>query len=721
MVHDAHGVAPAPLHPVDPRRVGPYRVVGRLGAGGMGVVLAALDTSGARVAVKLIHPAYASDHEFRTRFAREVAVLRRVRSTCVAEVLDADPDAALPWLATEYIPGPTLEAHINKTGVLTGDSVFGLAAGLAEALSAIHVTGVVHRDLKPSNIILGPQGPRVVDFGIARALDGTAMTRTGMLLGSPGWISPEEYRGAEAGPEADIYGWGLVMVYAVTGTPPFGTGRPEVIATRVLGETVKTEAVPEPLRALVDRALAKEPAERPVGREVLSAALSYCRHGDEPASDGGAETAGDITTLLTRTWTAPTAIESVWSAPAEPEADRTGDKSRRGSKTLIAVVASVSIAAGAAMLLPPVLAQPSRSSPATTMPAATAVAVTPPSTPTAVLAAGSPSPSPLSSFRVTAFRGITFDLPSDWRLTEVGETLACLESPDDHGVSGPWGLPCRPDSLVLELQPEPLTWPVASIDGPDQGWTQGNAILPCLAGGSVTADPRYASADVDTNELSARLAHDVLAYDEYATASGGKTVVSDLEPLADGRKAAHRRWKVGCHEEDWTFIQEAWWLPVSRVVFYSLSVRPGKSAVYERIVRSADLTEYAKAAVASAKPAFAEVEKLGMLSLSDDASSLSFQEAKRQWVDENGRHVSAARGSNWYAAAVGTPVEAQLSSGFTFYALRDGMSDRYDMRTLSELKEFIRATAGVRRGFPAFTVSFDERGRIYAVAQEFQA
>ncbi|MEU4516244.1 serine/threonine-protein kinase [Nonomuraea wenchangensis] len=696
--------------------------MGRLGAGGMGVVLAALDTSGAKVAVKLIHPAYASDHEFRARFAREVAVLRRVRSTCVAQVLDADPDAAQPWLATEYIPGLTLEAHIKQTGVLTGDTVFGLAAGLAEALSAIHAAGVVHRDLKPSNIIMGPQGPRVVDFGIARALDGTAMTRTGMLLGSPGWISPEEYRGAEAGPEADIYGWGLVLVHAVTGTPPFGTGRPEVIATRVLGETVKTDAVPKPLRTLVDRALAKEPAERPVGREVLSAALSYCRHGDEPAG-GGAETAGDITTLLTRTWTAPTAIEPVWPAPAELEADdRTGGKPRRGSKTLIAVVAGVSIVAGAAMLLlPPKLARPSHSSPATTMPSATAIAAVPPTTPAAVPAAGSPSPSPSSSLQATAFRDITFDLPSDWRLTEVGETIACLESPDDHGVSGPWGLPCRPDSLVLELQPEPLTWPVASIDGPEQGWTQGNAILPCLAGGSVTADPRYASADVDINELSSRLAHDVLAYDEYATASGGKTIVSDLEPLADGRKAAHRRWKVGCHEEDWTFTQEAWWLPVSRVVFYSLSVRPGKSAIYERIVRSADLTEYAKSAPASAEPTFADVEKLGMLSLSDDASTLSFQVAKRQWVDEKGRHVSAARGSNWYAAAVGTPVEAQLSSGFTFYALRDGMPDRYDTRTLSELKEFIRATAGARKGFPAFTVSFDERGRIYAVAQEFQA
>ncbi|MEU8319801.1 hypothetical protein AB0C33_15680 [Nonomuraea sp. NPDC048881] len=139
-----------------------------------------------------------------------------------------------------------------------------------------------------------------------------------------------------------------------------------------------------------------------------------------------------------------------------------------------------------------------------------------------------------------------------------------------------------------------------------------------------------------------RLAYDVLAYDEYATASGGRTVVSDLEPLADGRKAAHRRWKVGCHEEDWTSTQEAWWLPVSRVVFYSLSVRPGKSPIYERIVRSADLTGFARAAAALAKPMFADVEKLGMLSLSGDASTLSFQEAKRQWGDENGRHISAA-------------------------------------------------------------------------------
>ncbi|MFI6596029.1 serine/threonine protein kinase [Nonomuraea sp. NPDC050536] len=251
----------------DPRQIGPYRIVGRLGEGGMGVVFAGLDPRGERVAVKLVHTAFAGDPEFRARFAREIALLGRVRGVCTARILASDGQAARPWLAAEYVPGPTLEEH----GPLQGDRWFGLVAGLAEALVSIHAVNVVHRDIKPSNVILSPSGPKLVDFGIARALDGTSVTRSGTLVGTPGWVSPEEYRAGKAGPAADVYGWGLLAVHAATGRPPYGTGRPEVLAHRVLNDEVDTTAVPEPVRGLVGRALSKDPAARPSTDEVMAA------------------------------------------------------------------------------------------------------------------------------------------------------------------------------------------------------------------------------------------------------------------------------------------------------------------------------------------------------------------------------------------------------------------------------------------------------------------
>ncbi|MFJ2033956.1 serine/threonine protein kinase [Streptosporangium sp. NPDC087985] len=324
-----------PLTVEDPPQIGPYRLVGRLGAGGMGVVFAGIDTLGVRVAVKLIHASYASDSEFRARFTREISVLDRVNGACTARILDSDGNAARPWLAAEYVPGPTLESHVRTHGTLQGDALFGLAAGLAEALVAVHAVGVVHRDIKPSNVILSPNGPKLVDFGIARALDASVMTRTGTLVGSPGWVSPEEYSDAPAGPPADVYGWAMLVVYAATGVPPYGAGRPEVLALKVLNETVNTSMLPNLLRGLVDRALAKLPETRPSSRELLDMAAEAWRAHQETQAIDSFEAADNVTARLDRTWVLPVEDPS-W--PAVPAATRKAPKSRRtGAVTAIAV------------------------------------------------------------------------------------------------------------------------------------------------------------------------------------------------------------------------------------------------------------------------------------------------------------------------------------------------------------------------------------------------
>ncbi|WP_436800388.1 serine/threonine-protein kinase [Streptomyces cinereoruber] len=252
-----------PAHPGDPSRVGPYRIIGRLGAGGMGTVHAALDPAGRRVALKLIHSAQADDGEFRARFKREVALSRRVSGPCLVALLDADTDAGHPWLATEYVPGPTLGQRVATDGPLTGAQLYALAAGTAAALAAIHEAGVVHRDIKPANVILAPSGPRVLDFGIAHALDGTSVTRTGVMTGTAGWISPEYYRTGTAGAAGDVFAWGALIAYAATGRLPFGTGAPDVVAFRVMSDEPDTAGVPDDLLAVVMSSLAKEPGDRP--------------------------------------------------------------------------------------------------------------------------------------------------------------------------------------------------------------------------------------------------------------------------------------------------------------------------------------------------------------------------------------------------------------------------------------------------------------------------
>lgn len=254
----------------DPSQVGPYVLLGRLGAGGMGRVFVGRSPGGRLVAVKVIRTELAGDPGFRVRFAREVAAARTVSGVFTAPVVDADPEAPLPWLVTGYVAGPSLAQAVTSHGPLPVASVLALAAGLAEGLGAVHAAGVVHRDLKPSNVLLAEDGPRVIDFGISHAADVTLMTGTGVVIGSPGFMSPEQAEGGAVGPASDVFSLGGVLVFAATGEGPFGTGMATAQLYRVVHGTPRLDQLPVQVRPLVERCLAKDPAERPTAAQFLA-------------------------------------------------------------------------------------------------------------------------------------------------------------------------------------------------------------------------------------------------------------------------------------------------------------------------------------------------------------------------------------------------------------------------------------------------------------------
>ncbi|MFI1646916.1 MDR family MFS transporter [Streptomyces avidinii] len=261
----------------DPSRIGPYRLIARLGAGGMGLVYLGRSEVGRTVAVKVVQAEFAGNPEFRRRFAREVAAARRVGGSWTAAVLDADTEAAVPWVATQYIPGPDLQTVVARQfGPLPEDSVRTLANRLALALRAVHEAGLIHRDLKPSNVLITVDGPRVIDFGIARAMDSltgdSLHTRTGMLIGSPGFMSPEQVRGLELTPASDVFCLGAVLVYAATGRMLFGATDTGLNAHlfRIAEEEADLTGVPESLADLVGACLHKDPARRPTPEEVAA-------------------------------------------------------------------------------------------------------------------------------------------------------------------------------------------------------------------------------------------------------------------------------------------------------------------------------------------------------------------------------------------------------------------------------------------------------------------
>ncbi|MFC5784709.1 serine/threonine-protein kinase [Streptomyces aureus] len=282
----------------------------------MGTVYAAVGERGERVAVKVVHAGQAADEQFRARFRREVHALRRVSGPCLVPLVEADPEAETPWLATAYVPGPTLAQHAAAHGPLAGIQLHLFAAGTAGALAAVHAAGVVHRDLKPTNVIVTPDGPRVLDFGIAHVADGTAVTRTGILTGTPGWLSPEYYRDGTAGPPGDVFAWGALLAFAATGRHPFGAGNAEAVAFRVLNGEPDLVGVPIELAGVVKSCLAKDPAHR-----LSSAAMA--ERTAELLGEQATQVLGEfhdrpteVPNLIAEQWHPPTAEDPAWPMPA---------------------------------------------------------------------------------------------------------------------------------------------------------------------------------------------------------------------------------------------------------------------------------------------------------------------------------------------------------------------------------------------------------------------
>ncbi|MFJ9351912.1 serine/threonine-protein kinase [Streptomyces sp. NPDC101237] len=325
-----------------PEYAGHYRLESCLGSGGMGVVHLARSTSGLKLAVKIVHAEFAKDREFRGRFRQEVAAARKVSGAFTAPVVDADPEAARPWMATLFIPGPTLSEQVKRNGPMAPAQLRRLMAGLAEALRDIHRVGVVHRDLKPSNVLLAKDGPKVIDFGISRPKDSELRTETGKLIGTPPFMAPEQFRRPrEVGPAADIFALGSVLVHAATGRGPFDSDSPYVVAYQVVHDEPDLTGMPEELAPLVLRCLAKEPEDRPTPdemmRELRSLSASYDTQAFIPAQrvteDADEPSEGE---------------EEKPPEPDEPAAARSG----RGTRTARKVsVRRMAVAAGAGFLV----------------------------------------------------------------------------------------------------------------------------------------------------------------------------------------------------------------------------------------------------------------------------------------------------------------------------------------------------------------------------------
>ncbi|MFE4367432.1 serine/threonine-protein kinase [Streptomyces sp. NPDC056835] len=357
-----------PLEAGDPATIGPYRLLGRLGSGGMGRVYVARSQGGRTVAVKVVHPHFAMDEEFRARFRREVDAARRVGTgpdgpRWSAPVLDAGPEAAVPWVATAYVAGPSLTHAVGTYGPLPEHSVRALGAGLAEALAAVHGLGLVHRDVKPSNVLLAPDGPRLIDFGIARATDGTAsLTSTGVSVGSPGYMSPEQILGKAVTGAADVFSLGAVLAYAVTGTSPFPGDSSAALLYKVVHEEPELGSLRGELRELVADCLAKDPSSRPAPADIVRRLVTDGAGGAGGAD--GADRARGVEGLVAAGWLPVPLVEEVSRAvvrllhleaaappvnvPAVSPGDSPEDASLPGPRFSVSVSADTSTGTGTA-------------------------------------------------------------------------------------------------------------------------------------------------------------------------------------------------------------------------------------------------------------------------------------------------------------------------------------------------------------------------------------
>ncbi|MFJ9408065.1 protein kinase [Streptomyces sp. NPDC101393] len=311
-----------PLEGDDPQVIAGYRLRAKLGAGGMGKVYLSYTPGGRPVAIKVIRPEFSEDAEFRRRFKQEVQSAQRVQGLFTAPVIDSDAEGASPWLATAYVPGPSLSAAVAEHGRLPVSTVLLLVAGIAEALQVIHGAGIVHRDLKPSNVLLAADGPRVIDFGIARAADATSLTSSGVTVGTPTFMAPEQAAGSTITPATDIFALGQVAAYAAIGSPAFGEGTSHGVLYRIVHEEPELTGLPDELRELVTRCLTKDAAERPTVAEVIAlcGAASGQTQLRRPEEWLPTAVAADITTRTAAPAPAPTPPPPLAAPTAGPPA-----------------------------------------------------------------------------------------------------------------------------------------------------------------------------------------------------------------------------------------------------------------------------------------------------------------------------------------------------------------------------------------------------------------
>lgn len=308
-----------------------YQILARIGGGGMGVVYLGRSPGGRSVAVKRVHPELAEDQEFRDRFRREVEVARRVGGGFSVPVIDAEPDADIPWLVTEFVPSISVAEAVRTAGALPVATVRVLAAGVAEALRSIHDAGVVHRDVKPSNVLLTADGPRVIDFGIARAVDAATVTRPGGQVGSPAFMSPEQVAGDAVGPPGDIFSYGATLAYACTGVEPFGQGPWQVVMYRIQSEPPRLDGVPDAeLRTLIEACMARAREDRPTTAELVErtrrlvggdVAFGGAAEGDAAGGgiSGGDAAGGTPGGRLGGSWLPPAVVEEIDRREREAE------------------------------------------------------------------------------------------------------------------------------------------------------------------------------------------------------------------------------------------------------------------------------------------------------------------------------------------------------------------------------------------------------------------
>jgi serine/threonine protein kinase len=368
--------------PQEPQQIGGYRILRRLGEGGMGQVFLGTTQSGRQLAIKVIRPEYAEEAEFRRRFQHEIAAAVRVQSPYTAPVIDADPAAAQPWLATAYVQGPSLFEAVTKWGPMPRERLPELILGMARALQAIHGAGVIHRDLKPSNVLMSPEGPKVIDFGIARAFGDTALTSTGLQLGSPQFMSPEQALGRPATPAVDVFALGAVTFFAATGRTPFGEGPGTSVLYRIAHGEPDMQWCPQELRPVIAACLAKDPARR----ASLSAIIEAFAPGTTsrpPVSDSG-------------TMVMPALTEAAFASSAPPLERRGVPTDRR---IMIAIGAGTAVVAAALALAVFATSQQGGAAPHRAGPLATAktsAGITPAADPS-TSPAPTPTPTPTPS------------------------------------------------------------------------------------------------------------------------------------------------------------------------------------------------------------------------------------------------------------------------------------------------------------------------------------